>query len=168
MKSEVLLVTGSRAFDGHPAAMRWARSVLLREFATVLERTDNVRVVTGDADGIDALARELAHGLTVAIPTISLSTFWLDGAISHSDRENERWTDESPPSPGTPERKTWPLVRNRAIVERVAAFKGEKRGLALHAMWSRSHGTQQTAGLLRTAGIYVVGYQCPEDLRGKP
>ena len=168
MKSEVLLVTGSRAFAGHPAALRWVRATLLREFASVLERTDRLRVVTGDADGVDLAALQIArmfHDLR-GVFDVEYSAFQLDGVMFSSDLPVERWTEIVPPTEAS-ERKKWPLIRNRAMVERVAAFKGAKAGVAIMAPWSTSHGAGQTVGLLQAAKIDVRGHTCPEGLRGK-
>lgn len=168
MPSEVLLFTGSRKFAGHPAALRWARSVILREAADVLERTDRLRFVVGDAEGIDDLAESIARALNSLSQHINYSVFRLDGLLIHSDRANERWTDETPPAMGSPERKRWPLTRNRAMVARVRAFDGPKACVGIRCPWATTNGTAHTMTLAREAGMIVRAYDCPSDLKGRP
>jgi hypothetical protein len=168
MPSEVVMFTGSRKFAGHPAALRWARSVILREAASVLERTDRLRFVMGDAEGIDDLAEDIARALNSLSQHINYSVFRLDAQLIHSDRHNERWTADTPPAMfDTDARRKWPLTRNRAMVARVAAFP-IRACVGIRCPWAATAGTSFTVDRAREAGIETRVYDCPPELRGMP
>lgn len=167
MPSEVILFSGSRKFAGHPAALRWARSVMLREAADVLERTDRLRFVMGDAEGIDDLAADVASALNALSPNIHRTVFRLNAMVTHDDRPNERWTTDAPPAIGSPERKRWPLTRNRAMVKRVATFP-IRACVGIRCPWATTNGTAHTMTLAKDAGMDVRVYDCPAELRGMP
>lgn len=167
MPSEVILFSGSRKFAGHPTALRWARSVMLREAVDALERTDRLRFVMGDAEGIDALAEDIARALNSMSQHINYSVFRLDAQLIHSDRHNEKWTTDTPPAMGSPERKRWPLTRNRAMVARVRAFP-IRACVGIRCPWATTAGTAFTIDRARETGIDTRVYDCPAELRGKP
>jgi len=164
--AEVLLVTGSRALSDTARALRWTRAAILRAVADCMERTDRVRVVTGDADGADVEAEAIASGLNSGFGEVTYSLFRLDGVVIHEDRPNERWPGEEAPAHGSAERKRWPLKRNAAMVARVAKSP-RVTVLALKAPWSKTDGTGHTVGLAARAGLTVVSLECPAELGPK-
>lgn len=144
----VLLVTGSRSL-ARGVGQAWAWRILEDALDSL---PPGSLVVTGDAEGPDLVARWLAAGC--------LRPVWhfdLDGLrrFEHDEEQvkSVRWG--TPPPAGSPERKRWPLERNRAMVAWVAAQPGERACLALIDPGSRTHGTEYTAREAERAGIAV-------------
>jgi hypothetical protein len=149
----VLVVTGSRALSDTRAARGWAWRQLVRWIANA--PVPFVRVLTGDAAGVDELAKAVA--LSAEIP---FDIYRLNGRISGHDGTRHWYRGR------VPDDVQWPLRRNDAMVE--DALRARDRGalvrvLALRASWSRTGGTLYTADLARGSGLRVAFLECPPE-----
>lgn len=164
---DLLLVSGSRALAETPAAQWWAKAKVLEALSRL---SAGGTLVTGDALGPDAWARRAA----IAVQVRAL-VFNLYGKVE-TDDAGWRWTTESIPAHGSPERRRWPLRRNEAMVTYVSerAFEGKRvHVLGLVAPWSKTRGTHYTvhaaAGAAKVlTGITVESHDCPGEFGPVP
>jgi hypothetical protein len=155
----ILLVTGSRALCDTPEAEAWAKEEL--EDHIVGLPTSSL-LVTGDARGPDTWALRYADRHYVLWHKYALDgyVYWPGGRLRewHSQWTLPKWESDA--------WHKFPLVRNRAMVERVGQRPEEydrSRCLALVAPWAKTRGTGFTAGLCRKASIPVTELMCPAE-----
>lgn len=168
----ILLVTGSRAWDADRRSARWARDRIAR---WVLGHWhDNVSlgaamevVAHGDAPGPDTYADEIADALL--IPRV---VFPLGGWGTPVLRDREGHDRRRQKGRLLRDAESWrfpsgdPLERNATMVRWAAAQ--EKAGhsvivLGLVAPWTLTGGTRHTLRLAATLGLRVEEYP-PEDV----
>lgn len=153
---KILLVTGSRALNDTAAARAWAMDLLCVRIGRLPYA--NASVWTGGcARSPDTWAEQLARkrGLMRV-------TFSLDGWIYRDGKRTDLWSPAET-EPAVHDRKTWPLVRNAAMIERLVGGGNQATVLALRAPWACTHGTEHTVELARRAGIVVEEQMCPAE-----
>lgn len=154
---EVALVCGSRSLtERGPAAEAWARHTIecIADHAAVL--------LSGDAPGPDTWTRE--HVRRVASLRLRGRFYRLDGLVVDAwDTPLGRWERaERVPPPGHPDRRRWPLVRDRAMV-RALALRASRDGRRVAAYGlvdplplpgrRKTHGTEYTLRAAKDARI---------------
>jgi hypothetical protein len=149
----ILLVTGSRSLAASPAAEAWARSILRERIAVVPDRG---WLFVGDANGPDRWAVEIA-----AACEVNRAMYKLDGMVAvDSILRGGAFKFWAPAEVARARRgdRTWPLERNKALVE--SAQKAACEGwvvscLALVDPASRTRGTMHAVTQARKAGLPV-------------
>jgi hypothetical protein len=150
---EVLLITGARSLTSTREAAWWT----WREIVEALRGTHPpARIITGDSQGAQAIARSLA--ISARIP---VDNFCLDGTILRPEGNGRWYEGEVPDDP------FWPLHRSRAMI--AEALRAQKSGtpvraLMLDAAWTRSGGTAFAADVARDAGLDMTYRECPLSL----
>jgi len=144
----ILVVTGSRVLAGAPSADRWALDLL----RAAVQHADTV--VTGDAGGPDAWAPSAAR-----IAGRRWASYALDGFVRRGHGDPVRWGTPDPEDQrNRATAAAWCLHRDRVLVAdavRAHAAGRSVRVLALVAPWSKTHGTEYTAGEARRLGLDV-------------
>lgn len=166
--TNVILLTGSRAFQEHPRATAWARELIQR----VVMDAHPCDLVKGDAVGIDDLGDEVdVFGWT--------SRWCLNGKVMYrllTEWYHEAdWHTDSLPKRG--DRVAWKalcLARDEAMVKHTARRldkdKVECLAIVVPPAWRKTHGTEYTARKAVEAGIPLVGgkiHECPVELMEK-
>lgn len=141
------LVSGSRSLVDRSGGEAWGRHWI----ECFVDHAETL--VTGDAPGPDTWARE-----AMARTTIPCAVYALDGSIQDAHgKVIGRWArPEQVPGRSDPQRKVWPLTRNRVMVQAVYT-RGQQGRLvdieALHDPKSPTNGTLHTASVARRLGL---------------
>lgn len=145
--SKILLVTGSRSFDGDEKATEWSDELLRKAIGWYTPSL----VIVGDAIGIDTRAIRMA-----SMHALESWSFCLDGTVrSKIGGVVHTWCNK----PGSFRR--YPLTRNTRMVEYAVSLGRPILGLAIYRTAPRSGGTMQTSNVATKMGVRMLERFCP-------
>lgn len=143
----LLVVTGSRSIADHPGGEEWVKDHLRQVVRVMEEPGSELAIITGDARGPDAWAREIAieGGLSCFVYRLSGLVTNAHGAVFGV------WDRYSCVDQSKRDTSAWPLERNKGMAHAVGVSMGRGSRMTPVAFVdpaSRTHGTVQTLGLL--------------------